>query len=584
MTSADNRPWPAIGVAEAFKILTAPGMPFEMEPRGVRGRTVRVYKKNIPHLRAVFEQSRKFADREFLVFEDDRLTFEAHFRAVAAFSRVLADRYGVAKGDRIAIAMRNFPEWSVAFWAAAVLGAVATPLNAWGTGDDLRYGIANAGCKVAVVDAERLERLLPLKSDLPGVALIAVRTPTENLGSATPLESLIGPLRGYADLPDTPLPDVAIDPDDDATIFYTSGTTGRPKGALGTHRNIITNILNSDFPVAFMAVRRGDPVPSDDPLAAPQKTILLPAPFFHVTGCHSTLVTALVKGRKIVLMYKWSAERALELIEKEKVTNTTGVPAMAWQLLESDNFARFDLSSIEGMSYGGAPAAPELTLRVAEVFRNVMPRQGYGATETSSVTSSNCGEDYLSRPTSVGPAAPACDVKIVREDGTPASTGDTGEIWVYGPNVVKGYWNNPEATAAAFVDGWYRTGDVGRMDEDGFIYVFDRIKDMVIRGGENIYCAEVEAALFTHDAVLDAAVIGLPDRILGEEVAAVVRLKEGRSASAEDLRQHAREILAAHKVPKLIDIRYEEFPRNASGKTLKRVLRDEIVGTMAGRA
>src|SRR6185312_13072443 len=194
-----------------------------------------------------------------------------------------------------------------------------------------------------------------------------------NLGSATPLESLIGPLRGYADLPDTLLPDVAIDPDDDATIFYTSGTTGRPKGALGTHRNIITNILNSDFPVAFMAVRRGDPVPSDDPLAAPQKTILLPAPFFHVTGCHSTLVTALVKGRKIVLMYKWSAERALELIEKEKVTNTTGVPAMAWQLLESDNFARFDLSSIEGMSYGGAPAAPELTLRVAEVFRNVMP-------------------------------------------------------------------------------------------------------------------------------------------------------------------------------------------------------------------
>lgn len=584
MTSADNRPWPAIGVAEAFKILTAPGMPFEMEPCSVRGRMVRVYKKNIPHLRAVFEQSRKFGDREFLVFEDDRLTFEAHFRAVATFSRVLADRYGVTKGDRIAIAMRNFPEWSVAFWAAAVLGAVATPLNAWGTGDDLRYGIANAGCKVAVVDGERLERLLPLKSDLPGVALIAARTPTENLGGATALESLIGPLRGYADLPDTPLPDVAIDPDDDATIFYTSGTTGRPKGALGTHRNIITNILNTDFSIAFRAVRRGDPVPPEDPLAAPQKTILLPAPFFHVTGCHSTLVTALVKGRKIVLMYKWSAERALELIEKERVTNTAGVPAMAWQLLESDHFARFDLSSIEGMSYGGAPAAPELTLRVAEVFRNVMPRQGYGATETSSVTSSNCGEDYLTRPTSVGPAAPACDVKIVREDGTPASTGETGEIWIYGPNVVKGYWDNPEATAAAFVDGWYRTGDVGRMDEDGFIYVLDRIKDMVIRGGENIYCAEVEAALFTHDAVLDAAVIGLPDRILGEEVAAVVRLKEGRSASEDDLRQHAREILAAHKVPKLIDIRYEEFPRNASGKTLKRVLRDEIVGTLAGRA
>ena len=567
-----QRRWPVIGVAEAYEYLTAPGMPYEMEAIDVGGRHVRVYKNAFPNLRAIFEQSIRWGAREYLVFEGERLTYRAHYAAVAALARRLFVDYGVRKGDRVSIAMRNFPEWSIAFWAATVCGAIVTPLNAWGTGDDLHYGIKHSSAKTALVDGERLERLAPFRAQLDGTAMIAVRTLRDNLHDAVLLEDLIGPASEYADIADLSLPSVTIEPDDDATIFYTSGTTGRSKGALGTHRNIVTNILNVDFATAFMSVRRGESVPKDDP-AAPQKTGLLPAPFFHVTGCHSTLVPAMAKGRKIVLMYKWNAELALELIEKERINTTSGVPSMNWQLLESPEFVQRDLSSIEGVSYGGAAAAPELTLRVAKAFPKVLPRQAYGATETSSVSTANSGEDYQRKPASVGPPVPVCDVRIVRDDGSEAAC---GEILISGPNVVRGYWNDPEATAAAFVDGWYRTGDIGRKDDEGFVYLLDRIKDMLIRGGENIYCVEIEAALFTHGAVLDAAVVGLPHRVLGEEVGAVVQLKPGFEVSEGDLRAHLERMLPRHKVPTAIDVRSTELPKNASGKTLKRVLRDDL--------
>lgn len=582
MTSdASAKTWPRVSVRDAFEILTAPGMPFETETRVIHGRTVRAYRHAFPHLRAVFEHGRRWGAREYLVFEGERLTFDAHARAVAALAQVFVRQYRIGRGDRIAIAMRNFPEWSIAFWAAAVSGAVVTPLNAWGTADDLQYGIVHSGSRIAIVDAERLERLAPLRAELGGATLIAVRTPRAALGGVPLLEDLIGPAQSYATLKDPPLPDVTIAPDDDATIFYTSGTTGRPKGALGTHRNIVTNIVNADFAAAFAAVRRGDAPPKDNP-SAPQKTGLMPAPFFHVTGCHSNLVPAMAKGRKLVLMYKWNAERALELIERERINTTSGVPSMAWQLLESPDFARRDLGSMEGMSYGGAAAAPELTAKVGRSFAKVMPRQAYGATETSSISTAISAEDYFARPQSVGPAVPACDIRVVRDDGSDAEIGQSGEIWISGPNVVKSYWNNPDATRAAFPHGWYRTGDVGAMDEDGFVYIRDRIKDMLIRGGENIYCVEIEDALFTHTAILDAAVIGLPDRVLGEEVGAVVQVKEGHVLDVEELRRHLAVRLAPHKVPKVIDVRAEELPKNASGKVLKRELRDEMARRFQG--
>jgi long-chain acyl-CoA synthetase len=568
--------FPAVDIPQAYAILTAPGMPYEMETIPIHGRPTRVYKNAPTNLRLLLEGSRAWGTREFIVYDDERLTFDEHYRAVGALARVLTERYGVEKGDRIAIAMRNLPEWSIAFWAGLALGAVVTPLNGWGTGDDLAYGISDSGAKVAIVDAERLERLQPFLADLNLAGVIAVRTPAEALGPAMPLDQLIGPAAGYASLPDDPAPDNGIAPDDPATILYTSGTTGRPKGALGTHRNALSNLISVGFSAARAVVRRtGVPPPPPAPDGV-LRAMLLPVPFFHVTGSHSVLIPAMAAGLKLVLMYRWSPAKALELIEREKITALTGVPTMIWQLLECPDFATRDTSSLEGMGYGGAAAAPELTQRVRQLFPNFWPGQGYGSTETTSVATANAGEDYMQRPDSVGLAVPVDDIKIVDADDKTLPPGGVGEICIYGPNVVEGYWNKPEANAKAFVDGWYHTGDVGRMDEEGFVYVMDRIKDMLIRGGENIYCVEIEDALYAHPAVIDAAVVGLPHRVLGEEVGAAVRVREGATAAHAELRAHVAKLLPAHKVPVLIDVRVDELPKNASGKTLKTVLRDQL--------
>ncbi|QIO34989.1 class I adenylate-forming enzyme family protein [Bradyrhizobium sp. 1(2017)] len=567
-----RRDWPAVSLDETYRILSAPGAPFEMETIDVAGRPVRVYKKAHRDLRAIFEASKAWGDRTFLVFEDERLTFTEHYRAVSALAWRLADDFDVKKGDRVAIAMRNFPEWPIAFWAATTIGAIAVPLNAWGTGDDLAYGLRDSGANVAIVDGERLARLKSLAAD-HAAALIAVRAAPEIRGETTALEDLIGPPSQYGALPDRPPPDRYIHPDDDATILYTSGTTGRSKGALGTHRNIMCNLVNITFSGARAAIRRGDPLPAPPET---QKAVLLPVPFFHVTGCHSIMIPALANGAKIVLMRKWNAEAALELIERERINAMSGVPSMTWQLLESPDFERRDVSSLEGLSYGGAAASPELTRKVAALFPGKFGATGYGATETSSVSTSNGAEDYLAHPDSVGPAVPGCDLRVIDEAGNVLPTGAIGELEIYGGNVVKGYWSNPEATAAAFRDGWYRTGDIVRMDAEGFVYLLDRAKDMLIRGGENVYCVEIEDALLAHPDIFEAAIVAIPDRVLGELVGAVVRARAGSQLTEAQVIAHLRPGLAAFKLPVHVDIRTEELPRTASGKIVKRQLREEL--------
>jgi len=571
--SHERRNWPVVTIAEAYSILTEPGAPFEMEKIDVCGRPTRVYKNAYRDLRAIFDASRAWNDRTFIVYEDERVSYRAHYRAASVLAWRLVEDYGVQKGDRVAIAMRNFPEWPIAFWATTAIGAVAVPLNAWGTGDDLAYGLRDSGARVAVVDVERLERLTSQPAGAYAVALIAVRTPHEALGAATALQDLIGAQAMYDSLPDRAPPDRNIHPDDDATILYTSGTTGRPKGALGTHRNIVCNLVNITFAPARAAIRRGDPLP---PPPATQKALLLPVPFFHVTGCHSAMIPAVANGSKIVLMHKWNAEMALELIEREHVTGLSTVPSMAWQLIESPDFEKRDLSSLEGLSYGGAAAAPELARKIALLFPGKFAGQGYGATETSSVSTSNNAEDYLALSDSVGPAVPGCDLRVIDADGKALPAGMIGELEIYGGNVVKGYWNNPEATAKAFRDGWYRTGDIVRMDEEGFVYLLDRAKDMLIRGGENIYCVEIEDALLSHPDIIDAAVVGIPDRVLGELVGAVVQVKAGATLTQEEVVEHLRPRLAAFKLPVRVDIRAEEMPRTASGKVVKTQLREEM--------
>tara|TARA_R110000824_G_scaffold118960_18_gene272512 strand:+ start:31548 stop:33302 length:1755 start_codon:yes stop_codon:yes gene_type:complete len=574
--SAQSKPvWPVVSIAEANKMLTAPGMPFEMETVNVRGLPTRVYKNAPANLRLVFEAGRAWGSRDFLVYQDERLSFDDHYRAVVTLGRELAGKYGVVKGDRVTIAMRNYPEWSIAFWAAAALGAIVVPLNAWGTGPELEYGISDSGSKVVIVDGERLERITPHLKELKISGVIVARPGGMPLGDAVAMDAIIGKPGSYAGLSDEALPDPDLHPEDDATIFYTSGTTGKPKGALGTQRNILTNLISAGYAGARAMLRRGEALPAPDP-DAPQRSMLISVPFFHATGCHSILVPMYAGGGKLVIMHKWNAEEALRLIEEEKLQAFGGVPSMAWQVLESPDFATRDTSTVESISYGGAPSAPDLVSRIKQQFPKVQPGNGYGLTETSSITTTNSAEDYQHRPESAGPCVPVCDLKVVDENGKDVPAGQVGELWIKGPNVVKGYWNKPEATAASFSDGWLHSGDLVRIDEEGFVFILDRAKDMLIRGGENIYCVEVEGALYAHPAVMDAAVVAIPHKVLGEEVGAVVQLAPGKDVTEAELKAHVGKLLANFKVPIKIEMRREPLPRNANGKILKMELREDM--------
>ena len=563
-------------IAEAHARLTAPGERFEIEEIPIRGIATKVWKHAPPTLRDVFQNARSFPDREFLVYDDDRATYEAFARATITLARQLqAD--GVRKGDRVAVIMRNLPEWPVAFFAGVLAGAIVTPLNAWWTGPELEYGLADSGAKVAIVDDERSARIADDLDKLGGLQRVYVSRFTE--ASSHPkvatLEGVIGPVNSWKDLPDLPLPDVDLGPEDDATILYTSGTTGKPKGALGTHRNMTSNIGAGGISAVRNFLRAGEPLPESDPHKLPQRVTLLVVPFFHATGLSATLGPTMNAGGKIVLMRRWDAEPAMRLIEREKVSSTGGVPTIAWQLIEHPARAKYDLSSLVAVTYGGAPSAPELVRRIGETFPGSAPGNGWGMTETTATFTSHLGKDYENRPDSAGPAAPVGEMQIrdPADGKTVLPVGAVGELWVKGPQVVKGYWNKPDATAETFVDGWLRTGDLARLDEEGFLFIIDRAKDMLIRGGENIYCVEVENVLYDHPAVMDAAIVGIPHKTLGEEPAAVVQLKPGGVATESELRAFVRERLAAFKVPVKVAFWPETLPRNANGKILKTELK-----------
>ncbi len=580
-----------MSIEEANAVLTAPGQMFEMEEVEIRGIVTRTWKNCPANLRVVLDLSRGHGDQVFLVYEDERTTFEEHYRIAAAISRALEQRFGIGKGDRVSIAMRNLPEWAMAFWAIAGAGAVAVPLNAWWTGPELQYGLQDSETSVVFVDSERLQRIRAHLADLPDLKAVIVtnedrsehRAVTDSPVPVIPFAEL------FADAGSEPtFPDVSIEPEDDATIFYTSGTTGKPKGATGTHRNICTNLMSLFFINTRMGLREGSSIDEStqtDRRETGQTAYLLSVPFFHATGCHAILVSNTAAGGKLVLMHHWDADRALELIERERITIFGGVPAMVMQVLDSPTFSSRDISSVRSVAYGGAPAPPELVRRISKYFPSGSPSNGYGLTETSSVTTMNTGDDYKRKPDSVGPPVPVCDIAVVPEDFAGLTPDDTipsgpdaiGELWIKGPNVVRGYWKKPEETAASFTEGWLHSGDVARIDEEGFVHIVDRAKDMVIRGGENVYSVEVEATLFEHPAVADVAVIGVPHPILGEEVGAAVVLRPGKSVSADELSLFVRERMASFNVPTHIWFRSDPLPRNPQGKVLKRELRDELV-------
>jgi len=556
---------------EAVAALTRPGGPFEIVDTQIGDVSTRVYAGAPPSLVSILESSRAHGDRDFLVYEHDRYTFSDLYGIVAALATWLAGERDVKKGDRIAIGMRNYPEWLFAFWATQALGAVAVPLNAWWTAPELRYALDDSGATFALLDGERYERLAGDLRELR-MSSIVVR----HQGAVGDGAIHWHDVRDRLDRSAT-LPAVDIAPDDDATILYTSGTTGQPKGAVGTHRNHLTNYMNSLFggAVDAMLTASQGPAPGrSGAVAAPCS--LQTYPFFHIGGL-TMVYMATGTGLKLVLQYKWDLEQALELIQREHVTTFAAVPTILRQVFDSPLMAKYDVSRLTTIGSGGAPVPPDLVGRVDEEFEEALPSNGYGLTETTSAVTVNRGADYLAHPSSVGRLFPVVDVRVVDPaTGNDVTTGSTGELWFCGPNVVRGYWNRPAATAEAFTDGWFHSGDVGFIDDDGFLSVVDRLKDVVIRSGENVYSAEVEAAIFEHPAVADVAVVGLPHRELGEQVAAVVQLKEGSDVSTTQLQEHVAARLARFKVPEHIVITTDPLPRTASGKVLKRDLRDQI--------
>jgi len=554
----------SVSYQEAIATLTAPEGPFAITQSEVGGQELTVFKATPPSLRALFENARAQGDATFLVYEDERWSFARALEHVDAVGSLLVERYGIQRGDRVAIAMRNYPEWITAFAAITSVGGIAVSMNAWWKVDELAYGLADSGARVLICDPERLDNA------------------RETLAS-TDLKALVvrgqGPLPHDADhLADViqlgqPLPQVTLEPDDDATILYTSGTTGNPKGAVSTHRAVLSALMAFACRATASAMTK----PEDTAGHPYPNCFILSVPLFHVTGCVAVMLSCFASGTRLVMMYKWDPERALELIERERVTHFVGVPTMSWDLLESPDFASRDTSSLLSVGGGGAPAPPELVRRIESNFKSGRPGIGYGMTETNAYGPQNAGDDYIRKPTSAGRVVPTVQLRVTGANDAPLPIGEVGEIWFRGPNLIRGYWNKPEATAETLVDGWLRSGDIGRIDEEGFIYVQDRAKDMVLRGGENIYSAEVEAAIYEYEDVYEAAVFGLPHERLGEEVAAVVHPKPGRTLDLEALQNHVAQRLAAFKVPSHVEISDMPLPRNPAGKFLKRQLREEII-------
>ena len=551
-------------VNEIIAQLTGPGGSFEIETVPIRGVPLRVYKTAPESLRDLWLKGAARGDVPYLIYEDTVTTYAAADGMVRSLAAWLLER-GVKQGDRVAIGMRNYPEWAISFWAIQSIGAISVSLNAWWIAEELKYALSDSGTVAAIVDGERLDRLDDRLLAEAGVRdVVVVRgTPRAGVASWSDVVSNIS----------AQLPALTIHPDDDATILYTSGTTGFPKGAVGSNRNHITNVWNGLFRAAQNAAFTGTAKPK--PGVKRQPVALWTFPFFHIAGVTGVCV-APASGGALVTQYKWDPAEALRLIEQHKVTQVSGVPAVVRSLLEHPDYAKFDLSSLASITQGGSPVPPDSIARIESDFSGkVSPSNGYGLTETTSAVVGNTGRAYFGKKDSVGQPQIGTDIRIVNEDGNDMPVGKVGEVWIQSPMNVRGYWNNPEATEKSFGGGWFRTGDAGYLDADGFLYVVDRIKDMVIRGGENVYCAEVEAAVFEHESVADCAVFGVPHPTLMEEVALIVVPKDGHGdASTDSLLAHLRSRLSAFKVPTHVFWTNEPLPRNATGKVLKKELRE----------
>ena len=553
-------------------VLTGPDAPFEIAEAEVLGRPSRIFTKIPPALRDLFDLIRaRPADDVYLVFEDERWTNADMVKSIDEIATVLVERYGVTKGDRVAINMRNFPEWITAFGAATSIGAIAVLVNAWWTGPEIEFGLVDADAKVMITDRERVDRMGDRLQAL-NIHGLVVRSEGDLPPGCDHLADVV--------TPGATMPIIEIHPDDDATILFTSGTTGVPKGAVSTNRGVISGLFAFACRTTVEALRWAPDTPPDPSTAAPSipACFILTVPLFHVTGCVPVMLGSVTTGARLVMMHKWDPLRALQLIEREKVTNFVGVPTMSQDLVSHPDFAKYDTSSLKNVGGGGAPMAPELVRKIEGSFAGkASPQLGYGLTETNGYGPGNTGPDYMAKPSSTGRVVPIMGVKIVDPNGSEQPNGEVGEVCLSGPMLIRGYWNRPEATAESIRDGWLHTGDLGYLDDQGFLYVVDRIKDMVLRGGENVYCSEVEAAIFEHKDIHEVAVFGLPHVRVGEEVVAALLPTPGKTIDIDELTAFLAERIAPFKIPSQWFVRDEPLPRGATGKILKREIRDLVL-------
>jgi long-chain acyl-CoA synthetase len=550
--------------AEIIAGLTGPGAPFEIVTEEMDGRPIRTFKNRERSLREKVANAGLRADREFLVQGSRRISYGGFARQVWGTAQALADDHGLRRGDRLAVLSYNNPDWLISLFAATSLGGIGVGLNGWWAAEELEYGLRDSGSRFLVVDERLYPRVAPVLERIDSLERVFYIGDPGPAGTL-PVSELIRESER--------MPEIPLDEDDPFVVLYTSGTTGRSKGCITTHRGTIAQVQGIVLANVVGAAAGGStPIPTD----GSQPAALLASPLFHVGGLHSNFCTSLTAGSKIVFTEGgFDEQQVMALIEREKISVWGAIPTMFHRVVHSPDLPRYDLSSLRSVSFGGAPTAPE----TIEKAREVLPVEpsfsnAYGLTETHGVATLNGGKDLLDRQTSIGRPFPVLDMKIVDEKGVEVPDGELGELLIYGPTITPGYWNRPEATAETVREGWLHTGDLGYRDTEGFYFVVDRAKDMILRGGENVYCTEIENLLADHPQIDEAAVVGVPDPELGERVKAVVRRVPGSELEVAAVQAHVAARLARFKVPEIVEFTEDPLPRNPAGKLLKNALRD----------
>jgi len=545
--------------------LTGPGAPFEVVVEDVGGRPMRNWKNRERSLREKVAHAGLRGDAVCMVQGARRISYRDFARLSFGAAHRLADAHGLRRGDRLAVLAYNGPDWLIALFGAVSAGGIGVGLNGWWSTEEIEYGLRDSGSRFLVVDERLWPRVEPLAGKLDALETVFY------IGASPPPGT-----RPIADLlvPSDAIPTVPIEEDDPFVLLYTSGTTGRSKGCITTHRGTIAQVIGIVFSTVANAMTSGAPVLASGPDGG-QPANLLTSPLFHVGGLHSSVCTAITAGAKLVFSEgRFDPEQVMKLIQDERIVNWGAIPTMLHRVVHHPKVREYDLSSLRAISFGGAPTPPE----TIEKAREVLPIEpsfanAYGLTETHGVATVNAGKDLLGRKTSIGRPIPVLELEVVDEHGKPVPDGTLGELRFRGATVTPGYWNRPDATAETVRDGWLYTGDLGYRDPEGFFYVVDRAKDMILRGGENVYCVEIENCLAEHAEIDEAAIVGVPDPELGERVKAIVRRVPGSRLSPEAVRAHVAAHLASFKVPELVEFREEPLPRNPAGKLLKNLLR-----------